>query len=894
MSVSRILGSCIVLAALLLAIGNEHSLPNAASREAATQPVYAGLPLFFEANQGQSDPRVRFLSRGDGYGLFLTESETVLVTGRNHRGRKERSTDVGSDSQSVAQSVLRMKLVGANPHPELAGVGELPGKVNYLVGNDPGSWHTQVPIYSQVESRQVYPGIDLLFHGNQRQLEYDFVVAPGGDPSAIKLGISGARAVAVDSDKDVVLHTADGEILMRKPEIYQEIAGVRSSVEGGFILRSEDEVGFQLGAYDRSQALVIDPAFTYATFLGGSNQDQPANLVLDTISTPGKPKIYVGGSTGSMTTFPEPHHLIGSIGAGSYAFVAKIDATVTGAASLNYLTFLGGHIPFSGGGDCTDNLAGHIDLDTSKGASFVEPVITGETNCKDFPVTTSTPANGFLTRLMPSGAALDTSIFFGGNGRWRGGWISVDSSGNVVLAAGTNSTNLPATANAYATKLNKGEPGAEDCFVAVLNRSFVVQYLTYLNVGAGVLSPPGHVACGAFHDANHNIIAGGNTFSSTAFNKVGGGTLANGFQPTFAGTEDTFLMKLNPFLSGNAQVTYATYFGGGGTTEAQTGAIAIGNGLVTVVGDTTSGTSTTPPNIPLTEDAFQSVNIALSTSPKGIGYITLINPSLTGKAGLVFSSYFGGSGGDERVQSVAFDPISGATSALRVVLGGQTTSTNFPLKNPLQTDFAAQTSPAQDAFVAVMLVPMVSTGPKALLLFSTYIGGGYKIPGSHQNETILGVATDANHTIYATGRTLSDNFYAHTSPPTVMNGFQTKCNSCAPTHASPSDDVVVFRLPNPAQTEASSISLTSSLNPSTVGTAVTFTATVKAAVLGTPTGKVTFKDGTTTLGVVSLSARVAKFTTSSLAKGAHSITASYSGDATFKPSISSTLTQNVN
>lgn len=865
---------------------------------AGSQPMsaYAKLPLFFEVNEGQTDPRFQFLARSGGYTIFLTPTESVIVEGETNVGGRRGAVEL--DERSATPAIMRMKLVGANPTPKLFGLGELPGKLNYLIGNDPTSWHTGVPLYSQVRSEQVYSGIDLLFHGDThggvQQLEYDFIVSPGADPNAVRLRITGAKKIEIDDNRDLILHTADGQILMHKPVIYQPVGGERRLVEGAFVLHEGDELGFQVAAYDHRQPLVIDPKITYASFLGGAAEDQGTGTVLDT-STPGKPKLYVPGSTASMTTFPETHSLIGSSGGAAYSYVAKIDPTLAGAASLVYLTFIGGHTPFTGATPCA-TLETTIALDTSRGASLVEPVIAGATNCKDYPVTSGGPTTGpddnFVTRLNPGGAALDTSILLGGNGQERGGFVSVDKSGNVVFAAGTTSTNLPATTGAYATKLNNGGAGTEDCFVAKLNRPLVVEYLTYLNVGAGTPSAINHIGCGAIPDpSTGDILAGGNTFSTSAFTAAGG---ANGFQKSFVGSEDTFLVKLNPSLSGVKQLIFSTYLGGGGTTEVQTGAVFLAApGLVVIGGDTTSGGSTFPPNMPLTKDAYESSNIAVSTSAKGIGFVTVIDTTKTGLASLVFSSYFGGSGGDERVQSIAFDPVAGSSSAYRLVLGGQTTSPNFPTKDPLQSALAGGSS-AQDAFIAVLLVPSLSSGPKAVLLFSTYIGGGFKIAGSHENETILGLAVDAKHTIYAYGRTLSDSFFGHTSPATVVNGFQTKCSSCSPTHASPSDDAVVLVIPNPAQTEASSSSVTSSLNPSPFGTPVTFTATVKPATVGTPTGKVTFKDGTTTLGTGTLSGGKATFKTSSLAKGKHSITAAYGGDATFTGSTSPVLTQTVN
>ena len=316
------------------------------SRTDLTRANVTQLPLFFEVNQGQTDPRVRFLSRSSGYALFLTPTETVLAESRNDAGGRGRFIEPANATKS--RPVLRMKLAGANPAPVLTGIDELPGKVNYLIGNDPQAWHTGVPLYAQVRSEHVYPGIDLVFHGDDRQLEYDFVVTPGADPNRVALQITGAKAIDLNRQGDLVLHTPNGEILMHKPVIYQPRGAQRQPVEGAFVLRAKEEIGFQIATYDRSQPLVIDPTISYATFLGGAGDDK-GGIKVDT-STPGAPKLYVPGKTSDITSFPETGStLIGTSPGGThYIFVAKIDPTLTGAASLDYLTFIGGTMNFSG------------------------------------------------------------------------------------------------------------------------------------------------------------------------------------------------------------------------------------------------------------------------------------------------------------------------------------------------------------------------------------------------------------------------------------------------------------------------------------------------------------------------------------------------------------------
>lgn len=789
---------CAVLLASLIATATITGRP--ASAPAFDPITNSELPLFFEANQGQTDPSVHFLARHAGYTLLLKSAETVLVETKTYVGNHRSFTKLLADSKSLPSAVLRMELVGANPAAGLAGLERLPGKVNYLIGNDPRAWHTSIPIYSRVRSAQVYPGVDLVFHGSERQLEYDFVVSPGADPNRVLLRVTGAKQIELDQSGDLVLHTANTEFRMHKPVIYQPVGSERRLVQGAFALRANGEVGFRVADYDRSQPLVIDPTITYATFLGGAGADNGGGIVMDTTTTPTAPKMYIPGVTDNIA-FPEAHTLIGtSPGGTNYAFLAKIDPHLTGAASLDFLTFIGGSINFSGVAGCFSGPTG-LALDTSQGASSVEVVISGETNCKDYPVTTTTPTTGaddmFVTRLMPSGAVLDLSIFFGGNGQEPPGTglATVDSLGNVILASYTTSTNLPVTAGAYASTLNRGAAGSEDCFVAKLSRAFVVEYLTYLNVGAGTTNAEvGQLFCFAGPDPSGQILVAGVTVSSTAFNAVGG---ANGFQPTFQGLADTFGMKLNPSLSGNSQLTYASYLGGGGTTALGSAAL-LAPGVVALAGNTTSSAAVNPPDIPL-KNAFLITNTASASSDKGIGFLTVVDTTKTGAASLICSTYFGGSGGDDKVQALAFDPVLGNTSRYRLVMGGQTTSTNFPTMNPLQATLTG----AQNGWVSVMNVPTSSAGPKASLAFSTYIGGNLLTFGpSGQNEAVQGIAVDKNHVVYAHGRTLSDTFFANTSPTTMVKGFQTTCSSCSPTHASPSDDAIAFALPLPGATFA--------------------------------------------------------------------------------------------
>jgi len=231
--------------------------------QARLSAAYGKLPLSFEANHGQTDSQVRFLSRGPGYSLFLTPTEAVLhlqkaeAGMRNQRGALgEAVTNPQSAIRNPQSAVLQMKLVGANLAPDVAGLEELPGRSNYFFGSDPKKWRTNVPTYAKVRYEEVYPGVDLIYYGNQRRLEYDFVVAAGVDPRVIRLGFEGADKVEVDAEGDLLLQTAGEQVRMRRPVIYQEIEGARKEVFGGYVIGDERQISFEVGAYDLSRPLV--------------------------------------------------------------------------------------------------------------------------------------------------------------------------------------------------------------------------------------------------------------------------------------------------------------------------------------------------------------------------------------------------------------------------------------------------------------------------------------------------------------------------------------------------------------------------------------------------------------------------------------------------------------
>ena len=216
----------------------------------------------------------------------------------------------------------------------MTGEEELPGKINYLIGKDPSKWRTGVATYAKVRYEQVYPGIDLVYYGNQRQLEYDFVVGPGADPARIRLRLAGARKMYVDGKGQLVVQTAGGAVRWNKPEIYQEVDGQRRSVKGKYVLRRGHELGFEVAAYDTARPLIIDPTLVYSTYLGGSGDDDGDGIAVDTSGN-----AYITGFTNS-TNFPTTAGAFQTTSvAYSDAFVTKLNPTGTG---LVYSTYLGG------------------------------------------------------------------------------------------------------------------------------------------------------------------------------------------------------------------------------------------------------------------------------------------------------------------------------------------------------------------------------------------------------------------------------------------------------------------------------------------------------------------------------------------------------------------------
>jgi hypothetical protein len=666
--------------------------------------AYGQLPMSFEANHGQADGGADFVSRGAGYTLTLSPTQAAFRLRKADWGLRNVETADFENPQSEFRipksarpqsAVLQMSLVGANPAAKVAGQNELEGRVNYFIGNDPAKWRTNVPTFGRVRYAEVYPGIDVVYYGNQKKLEYDFVVAPGSDARAIALEFVGADEVEVDgATGDLMVRVGEETIRQLAPVTYQELGGARKKVESRYALRGGGRVEFEVGEYDASAPLVIDPVLQYSTYLGGSNDDGSSGIAVDSAGN-----AYVTGSTNSAN-FPTANAIQGTLFpsngdvAGDYdVFVTKINAAGT---ALVYSTYLGGNTGEGG-------LA--IALDSAGNA-----YITGFTRSTNFP--TANPIDstygggndGFVTKINAAGSALVYSTYLGGNGADFSNDIAVDSAGSAYLTGDTSSTNFP-SANGRDPTYN----GGQDAFVTKINAggtAFV--YSTYLG---GTEYEFGN---GIAVDSAGNAYIAGRTRSPNfpTFNAI---------QPTFAGdadagdtvviqTGDAFVTKLN--AAGSALV-YSTYLGGT-VGDAGYGIALDSANNAYVTGRTNS------PNFP-TANAIDS-----TYNTREDAFVTKINAAGTA---LVYSNFLGGNDGDSG-QDIAVD------SAGNAYIAGDTFSNNFPTVNPSQGTRAGNF----DVFVTKI------NGAGSVLVYSTYLGGSGRDAGA-------AIAVDPAGNAYVAGET---------------------------------------------------------------------------------------------------------------------------------------------
>jgi hypothetical protein len=705
---------------------------------------YARLPLSFEPNGGQTGSQsVQFLSHGQGYTLLLEDDQAVLALRKRPSSSQQPAGRLpgkrAKDKRQMQQTVaLQMKLLDGNPAARLTAVEELPGKTNYLIGNDPKKWRTNVPNYKKVKRQDVYPGIDLVYYGNQQELEYDFTLAAGADPDAIRLSF-GPHPLHIAGNGDLVVALEDTEeVRWHQPVAYQlDGASRKRFVPASYVLeaaKTGPAVSFRLGAYDHNQPLVIDPTLAYSTFLGGAGDENDDSLPAIAVDLQGN--AYVTGDTDSAN-FPlkNPFQSVHGSGYDSDAFVTKLSPD---GSSLVYSTFLGGSGEDIGYSICVD-LAGNVYLGGTTGsADFPVTPLAFQTTLKG--VLTGGYGDGFVTKLSASGSSLVYSTYLGADGGVNYvDAIVVDRSGSAYAGGVTSSVGFPVTAGAFQTVFGgTGVKGFGDGFVSKLNPAgTALIYSTFLG-GSG-----DEAVDGIDLDRLGNVYVAGST-SSANFPVT-----PNAVQTTFGGIGpynfgDGFVTKLN--ATGSALV-YSTYLGG--ASDELCVAIKLdGFGNAHVDGWTLSS------NFPVTPGAYQTVFHGSGALVYGDGYITKLNTTGTK---LIYSTYLGGSG-DDFLGALAVDLLGNA------YLTGFTNSKDYPVTaGAFQPAFAGAGPVGIGDAILTVLNPFGSA-----IKYSTYFGGSGDDYGA-------GIALDLAGNIYFTGDTASADF--HVTP----GAFQTTFGGSGPT-----------------------------------------------------------------------------------------------------------------
>ncbi|MBF0488536.1 MAG: SBBP repeat-containing protein [Nitrospirae bacterium] len=649
---------------------------------------YGRLPIAFEVNEGQTDPKVKYFARGHGYTLFMTPREFVLSMATH---------DQANDKIKTAS--IRIKFVNPGADAKtITGIDELPGTSNYFIGNDPQKWRTNVPTYEKVKYEKVYPGVDMVVYGNQRQIEYDFVVGPHADYKQITLRVEGAKTLKVDKDGNLIIASKGGKMLMHKPLVYQETDGIKQEIKGRYAVGKGNLVSFNVADYDKNKELVIDPTLAYSTFLGGSNSGSSGDFGRS-IAVDSSGNAYVAGFTAS-TDFPVTSGAYQTTLKGtSDVFITKLNATGT---ALVYSTYLGG----SGSDDVYS-----IVVDSSGNA-----YVTGETYSADFPTigayqtTRKGASDAYITKLNSTGTALVYSTLLGGDGYDGGRSIAVDSAGNAYVAGETRSSDFPVTSGAFKTTTNS----ASTVFITKLNAAGTqLAYSTLLVGDYSSYSYSGGIAV----DSSGNAYVTGFTYQKDF------PTTTGAFQTTFVPTTQKqftpYVTKLN--ATGTALV-YSTFLGGSYADSGVSIAVdSAGNAYVA------GGTYST--DFPTTTSAFQ-------TTMKGICTVFITKLNATGTA-LVYSTLLGGNSADY-ASGIAIDSAGNAHVA------GYTSSTNFPTTTgAYQTTLKGSTD--------VFITKLNATG--TALVYSTLLGGT-----SSSYDSASGIAVDSSGDAYVTGETTSTDF----------------------------------------------------------------------------------------------------------------------------------------
>jgi hypothetical protein len=543
------------------------------STQARVFEKFGKLPVPFEPNAGQAPADVKYVARGRGYALYLTQTGATIALAPPKENRRE---------------LIRMEFEGASRDAQVVGAAPQTGKSNYFLGNDPSRWYRDVPQFGKVQYHGIYPGIDLVYYGNESELEYDMVVARGADPNQVRLTFDGVERLRIDHG-DLVLVTKTGEIRQRKPKIYQQAGPRQVEVPGHYVVRGANRVSFAVSQYDRDKALVIDPVLSYSTYLGGSSFDFGSDIAVDASGS-----VYVTGGTDS-SNFP-------GFSGQSFVRAGFVTKLSPDGSSRVYTTYVGG---------TGASWAKGIAVDSSFNA-----YVTGFTDASNFPTVGPLQAtnrggrDGFVAKINPSGNALVYSTYLGGALEDVGSGIAVDSASNAYITGTTLSTDFP-TAN----PIRSANSGSGDAFLAKINATgTALVYSTY--IGGSAAESGERVAV----DSSNNAYVAGST-ASTNFPTV------SPLQSTNAGGVDAFVVKVNP--TGSA-FSYATYLGGAGTDWALSiAADASGNAYLTGYTDSAN---------------FRTQSPQQASNAGGVdAFVAKINAAGTS---LLYSTYLGGAGDD--------------------------------------------------------------------------------------------------------------------------------------------------------------------------------------------------------------------------------------------------------
>lgn len=641
-------------------------------------PAYAAnpersLPIFFLPNAGQADPSIRYIAVTPELRAGFSPDSVVF---------------------QIQGTALRVRFAGADQNVNIQGLDPLGGRVNFLIGDDPAAWHTNLPTYQRIVYRNLYAGVDMTYAGRDPKLKSEFTIAPGANPGQIRLEYPGADRVSLDANGDLLIRTDAAELREQAPTAYQESQGVQHPVRAGYRILGGNTVTFDLGAYDVDRPLIIDPVISYSTYLGGTAQSAVTALALDAAGD-----LYAAGWTEAID-FPVSNAIQAVNRGGVDAFVFRLNPS---GSTLLYATYLGGRGDDRAAGIAVDSsgqiylagstasanfplvasirsvLAGPRDAfavklnaignllvySTYLGGTGYDAAtaitvdaagnayIAGDTQSTDFPLSGPVQAvfggkmDTFVTRLTPAGA-ISFSTYLGGNNDEHTGGVAVDASGNIYVAGGTLSANFPLAAPLQATN-----GGSQDAFVAKISTSpAALIYSTYLGGTGGQAGSPEQANAIAVDSAGSAYIAG-------VTNSPNFPVTAGAFQTIFNGVQDAFVTKLN--AAGSTRV-YSTYLGSSSFDWA--GGMAIDSGGNVYVGGYTSSSGF--PVVGGVQSGFKGFYDA---------FVSKLNPSGNG---LTFSTMYGGTGADQ-ANAIAVD------SSGNMFVGGQTSSLDLPLQGAIQS-----------------------------------------------------------------------------------------------------------------------------------------------------------------------------------------------------------------